>query len=556
VSEQGPFDRILDPAAQRDRTARLILVGMGVVGVILLLLVLLPGSLLGGGGDDGGAQTGGTTNNRTGKAPKAPEGFEALSLLLKVDAKEACPCDITLPLLQPTSDGRNLALYTSRSGKWERLSTATLVEDGSAAKGRVDARPANVAVLRRVVSAVQVSGWLPAGADAEPEALDVLGAINPVDFLPNADGTLAGTASTLPDGKGSVMPTVRAATQKDIDAVNAILASPALREAHVNALVQLAVQPAYAGIDIDYRGVNPARRADFTAFVTALADRLDASNRSLSVTLPTPVKTGVSWDTGAYDWDELGRRADALKLMSEQDPANFYKRMEEVLNFLKERVELKKVALVLTRQSVEKGSDGLRLISLHEGLGLASEIEVRTTSAITPNASVIIVGKNIFQDDGASGLRWDESAFAVSFSYPGRGGQRTVWLENSLSIAFRVDLARRFGLGGVAIDDVSLNPQAPAVWDTLRAYVETGSVTLAQPNGVLLRPAWQIQAGSSEPGSKGNVVWRAPAQTGDYDVSLIVSDGVIRAAKKVVLRVQAGGATPAAVATPTATPRP
>ena len=48
-------------------------------------------------------------------------------------------------------------------------------------------------------------------------------------------------------------------------------------------------------------------------------------------------------------------------------------------------------------------------------------------------------------------MRWDEGAFAVSFAYPGRGGQRTVWLENTLSMAFKLDLAKRFGLGGVVL---------------------------------------------------------------------------------------------------------
>ena len=551
MNEPGPFDRMLDPN-DRDRTARLVLVGMGVIGIILLALVLLPIDLFGGGDSDGGAAP--AVGRATSKAPKAPEGFEALSALLKVDAKENCPCDITVPLLQPTSDGRNLALYTNRNGKWERLAAATLTEDGTAAKGQVAERPANLAVLRRIASAGLVSGWLPSGAQPDPEALDVLATINPVDFRPAADGTLTGTATSLPDAQGSVMPTVRASTQAEIDAVNSILASPSLREAHINALVQLAILPANAGVDIDYRGINPARKADFTAFVNGLADRLHQSNRSLSITLPAPAKTGVSWDTGAYDWSELGARADVLKLAGAPDPSVYYKQMEETLGFLKDKVDLKKVALIVTRLSTEKGSDGLRQLSLYEGLSLASTIEVRTSSQITPNTQVVIVGKNIFQDDGASGLRWDDSAFAVSFSYPGRGGQRTVWLENGLSVAFRVDLARRFGLGGVAIDDVSLSPQLPSIWGTLRAYVESGSVTLVQPNGVLLRPLWQVQAGQSEPGAKGNVVWRAPSQPGDYEVSLIVSDGVIRAAQKMILRVQAAAATPAPTATPTRVP--
>jgi hypothetical protein len=154
----------------------------------------------------------------------------------------------------------------------------------------------------------------------------------------------------------------------------------------------------------------------------------------------------------------------------------------------------------------------------------------------------VIVGKNIFQDEGASGMRWDNDAFAVSFSYPGTGGTRTVWLENSLSVAFRLDMARRYGLAGVAVADVSDNPDAAPFWEPLRTFSETGKVGLAQANSVVLRPSWQIQAGSSDAEAKGNIVWKAPAQPGSYEVSLIVSDGVLRAMQTVTLEVRAPGA--------------
>jgi hypothetical protein len=175
---------------------------------------------------------------------------------------------------------------------------------------------------------------------------------------------------------------------------------------------------------------------------------------------------------------------------------------------------------------------------------------------------VVLVGKNIFQDDGASGIRWDDTAFAVSFSYPGRGGQRTVWLENALSISYKLDLARRFGLGGIAIEDVSADPLLGQFWDPLRTYAESGNITLTQPNSSLLRPAWQTQAGSIDSGTKGNVVWKAPPQPGSYDISLVVSDGVIRAAQKQVLEVRVPGPSgspgPAASGTarPTGSPTP
>jgi hypothetical protein len=75
----------------------------------------------------------------------------------------------------------------------------------------------------------------------------------------------------------------------------------------------------------------------------------------------------------------------------------------------------------------------------------------------------------------------------------------------------------------------------------------------------MLRPTWKVQAGSSDTGAKGNIVWKAPNQPGAYDISLIVSDGVIRAEQKIVLEVRPpSGTTPTAggSATPSPTPRP
>ena len=548
------FDRLFENV-QRDKNARMILLGMGVAAVVLLILVLPPVSLLSGGGsDDPGPNQG---NGASGVARSA-DGLESLSRVFSLDKPRGTtgPYAVTLNLEQPTTDGRNIGFYTNRNDKWEFLAAANLTSNGTAVTGEVPDIPSKLAVMRRTADVSVVSGWLPANSQADAKALQILTTLNPVDYTPNADGSLAGAPSPLPNTKGSVIPTVRAPTSQAVEAVNTVLASQPLREAHVNALLQVAMLPGNSGLDIDYRNVNTARKSDLTAFVSLLADRLHQASRQLTITIPSPTKAGVNWDTGAYDWDALATRVDGIKLLAEQDPSVYYDRMEEVLTFLEPRVDLKKVVLVIGRASYEKGSDGLRPISLREALTIASEIEVRTTSQITPNASVVIVGRNIFKDDGASGLRWDPDAFAVSFSYPGRGGQRTVWIENSLSVAFKVDLARRFGLGGIALNDAASDPLAPDIWDTLRVYAETGNVNLVQPNSVLLRPTWLVQAGNSEPNANGNIVWRAPAQPGSYDVTLVVSDGVMRAAQKIVLTVGNTSPTPGGTSTarPSVTP--
>ncbi len=550
MSEQGPFEHRREGRGggrPRDEGARKILIGMGVVGVILLILILPPISLLSGGNSGGPAVPPGVTGSEIATqsgsnalVPKAPDGFEVLSVLNTnlSDKGLQGPFVLTVKLLQPVTDGRNLGLYTYKDNQWTRIAAGTLSENGVEVKAQVATIPDNVAVLRRTTSAAEVSGWLPAGAQPDANALSVLTTINPLGVTPAADGSLAGTQTDVPDVQGNVIPTVRATSPEEIDAVNTILTSPNLQDAHVQALVQLALQPGNAGVDLDYRNVAPARKADFTQFVTSLAQQLHQSDRSLTLTLPMPVQTGVSWDTGAYDWAALSGVADSLNLAAELDPSAYYDKMDAVLGYLKQSVDLRKVHLIVTRKSIEKASDGsLSFLTLHDALSRATDIEVRTTTPIVANSSVVIVGKNIFTDDGASGLLWDQNADAVSFSYPGTGGQRTVWIQNRLSLAFQLDLAQRYGLGGIAIDDVSQNDAAPDVWNLVASYGETGSVDLVAPNSVMLKPTWKVQAGSAEPGSKGNLVWKAPAQAGSYEIQLIVSDGVIWAEQKINLDV-------------------
>jgi hypothetical protein len=541
MSEQGPFNR--REGDQNDQSARFILIGMGVLAVLLFLLFVSPFSIFGGGDDDNGSTTT-ITGGGTGVSG-IPDGFQVLSRHLDdIATSETGPYVLTVPLLEQVSDGRNIGLYTLEDGRWRRVSSATLVNNGMAASGEVDEVPSNLAVLRLLSSAVQITGWLPAGVQADPEVLDVLTTVNPADYAPSPEGAVAGSARTIEGATGNIVPTVRASTPEHDAAVDAILASPATLDEHVTALVQLALQNGNAGIDIDYPRVSPARQADFTAFITVLAGQLHQANRTLSVTLPTPTRSGVSWDTGAYDWQEVVAQADLVKLRPQPDPSLFYESVTDVLAFLAGReVDLSKVALVVGRESFESASDGLRAMTLHQALALASEIEVRTASTITPDSSVVIVGRNIFQDDGASGLVWDEQARAVSFDYPGRGGTRRVWLANSLSTAFKLELASQYGLAGVAISDVSADPGQADFWEPLRTYSETGDISPAAANSVMLRPAWEVQAGNPQAEAKGNLVWTAPSQPGAYDVTLVVSDGVIRASTSIQLTVQAPAPT-------------
>lgn len=540
MKEQGPFDRLLQPEAQRDRTPIFIAGAIIVLAIVLLILVLPPVSILDGDGD-GPVGPGGITSRPRPDAPEPPAGWEVLSPLYDLEpaGESEGGAFLTVNLEARPADERNLALYTYDDGQWKRLGPATLTSEGTAAQGEVPFLPQNVAALRRTTLAVQVAGWLPPDAELDPKVAPALSMLHPLDYVPAADGILLGAGRPRPEG-GSlrVLPTVRALRPPESEAVDTVLASPDLRQTHIGDILRVVQEGAYDGIDIDYRAVGPARGADFTQFVGDLADALHREGRSLTLTLPLPVQEMGDWDTGPYDWEALGQAVDAIKLAPELDQSLYHARMEEVLEFLTPQVDSSRLMLVVSPFSHEKGGEGIQALLLSQALGLASTVVARTEDDIRPQEAITIVGPNIYQEEGASGLYWDDEALAVAFSYPGEGGARTVWIENSFSVAFKLDLVRRFQLGGVAVEDVSLAAAGPDIWAPIQELADSDEVTLVRPNGPLLKPHWEASGGTLDGGAKGAVVWKAPAP-GTFDVTLVVSDGVVRVGQRLILEVKA-----------------
>jgi len=540
MNEQGPFDRILRQEPPRERGNRFVVIAIIVLGLLLLILVLPPVSILSGGGGEGGVNI--KAKARKG-APTPPEGMEAVSPLYDISLSGSVegPTLITLNLASPTSDPRNLSLYTLDGSQWRRVAGAKLAFDGAAVQAEVAELPKNVAVLRATSALHQLSGSLPAGTELNSQAAEVLFAINPVDFAPASDGSLEGDAAALPEDIGiDIYPTIRVSTDQQAEAANAIIGSPDLRDQHLNAILEMVESSGrYRGVDIDYGSLDALHKDEFSQFVADLAEQLHRRGLGLTLTAPLPVQQGTSWDSGAYEWLRLAQAADAIKLLPEEDPSRYHKRMEQALTFLieQEKIPSAKLVLVLSPWGHEKGGEGLRRLSLLEALTIAGTPKLKNEGDIRPGDKVTIIGENIDKESGASGVGWDEDALAVSFGYPGLGGARTVWIENSFSLIFRLDLAARFHLGGVAVDDISTDPGVNDIWPFLQEFAETGKVSLVKPNGTLLLPHWEADGGSLEGGDDGAVVWTAPQEPGVYHITLVVSDGLARLGERLELTV-------------------
>lgn len=103
---------------------------------------------------------------------------------------------------------------------------------------------------------------------------------------------------------------------QDAATVHLILTQPALRAATLARLVSIARDPSYQGLNLDLENDGASDRQALTDFVTALAARLHAMHKKLSV-----VVVGVSEDnprksTGVYDDRALAAVADSVFVLA------------------------------------------------------------------------------------------------------------------------------------------------------------------------------------------------------------------------------------------------
>ena len=553
---RGPFDRILrttedggpsGPSEGPDRAA-IYVIGT-IIGLAILLLVLLlpPVSILSGDGDDSPIPSAPGTSDvpqselRSGM-PKLPAGLEAASGMFELSA----PADqqgasrITIPLLDRQTDARNLALYTYVDGGWQRLSDVTLASGGEAARGEVSALPGNVAVLKRSQVTLQIAGSIQAEDVVSEQAAGALTVLHPIVFIPAADGNVVGTRPAVPPSGYQVVPTI---VTIDPEVVNNILRDPALSAAHAAAIAETVREGNYEGINIDYRDVDPNLREQYTAFVTSVSQALDAASRSLTVTLPMPTSTDGVIETGAYDWSALGSVADTIEMGGELDQDLYFQRTEEALDYATQQVDRSKLLMSISSLSVERGSEGLRAMPLDEALALAAPVDVQSEDGVSTGERVELVATNLASSQGATGIVWDDVPRSVKFQYPGAGGSRTVWLANEFSVAFRLELAQRYELGGVVINDVSQR-NGNDIWGPIRQMSDTGDLVLAKPNSELLTPTWSATAGTIDPTAGATVAWLAPTEPGPQTITLILSDGVVRRSQEISIEVVAAESQP------------
>jgi len=496
---------------------------------------------------------------------EAPEGYEFASRIFAYNqdkgvVQPGTDLAITVELKEQTDDGRSLSFYRyiEETRNWEPMTPAVLEPQGRFATATFVDKPPIVSVLRRLSPGGSVVAYLPHNGVLHPDAAGRVTIAHTLDFTPAADGSVQGDLSSLKsDGSFEIFPVIsaNAANRGSVAIVESILTDANARSTHVQQITSRLAELNLNGVDIAYMDLPVTARLNFTLFASELYQALHAQNKQLTLTLPSPIKAQNRVDEGAYDWTELGKSADLIKVAPYRDQASYRLNMPEILQHLAERVTPSKLILTVTPYATETGGESISLLTLTQAMNIATRISVRADAdSIQTATNVTVAGTNIDREEALTGVRWSPETATVAFSYKQAtgAGSRTIYMENVFSVGFKLELIPTYKLGGVAIEDASNNDFLGNIWPALIPFITTGQPVLLSPNGEDLKPKWSASDGTVEDTGKGSANWFTPQTPGTYTISLTLSDGVALFENSVQVNVKARTSTGTPSASPTA----
>lgn len=190
-----------------------------------------------------------------------------------------------------------------------------------------------IPVSAGAASDLEVSGWIPywSGNDGIRDAekrLSVLDEIHPFSFSVKSDGTLL---DLLGLDKSAWKRLIRKAEGKDVlvtptvmtsdgAMLHALLSDPVRRAAHVQVIAQMVEDGEYDGVNIDYEGKRAETKDYFSLFLKELKVALGTKRLSCAIEARTPpdslYRTLPPVIEYANDYAEIGAHCDRVQIMA------------------------------------------------------------------------------------------------------------------------------------------------------------------------------------------------------------------------------------------------
>ncbi|WP_420641131.1 glycosyl hydrolase family 18 protein [Candidatus Leptofilum sp.] len=332
-------------------------------------------------------------------------------------------------------------------------------------------------------------------------------------------GDLQGEVTELPEGEFDALVRVtNVGGVVDQGSLSALLGDSTAQMNQINSLVNTAVSGNFAGINLDYQGVDDSQKEAFTSFVSSLADALHAQNLTLAVTLAAPEQDGGQWLTGGQDWTALGDIADILYLNMPLDPTSFGTNgtSMQLLNWATRLVDRNKLTMMVNAGAVDRVGDAFLEMPNEQALANFGQIEfVAGGEEVEPGTAI-----ELALSGDASPLEWDGTSLTYRYSYEMNDQTHDVWLGNPAALSNRLELAERYRLRGVAVRGLGNVADEAGYAASLAAF--TGLGTPPETSGAAI--VWTVtdEDGSilaSESGSDLTFAWDGEEAEGDYTIN-------------------------------------
>jgi len=314
--------------------------------------------------------------------------------------------------------------------------------------------------------AYNVSAWLPNWDVKEAfqsfkDNSDIITTISPFWYNVAEDGTLIlkensedqSVINLAKEKKVTLIPTITNSFKGAT--VSPIFNDLELKKKNIQIIVDKVLEKGYDGIDIDYEGIYSEDKNAFTAYLRDLDEALNKHGKKLTVAIqaksfPTLLKFG---DRG-QDWAAIAPYVDEFRIMtydygwkgSIPRPVAPYYWVEEVIEY------------AITKVPREKIYVGVPFYGYGWSEGFFSSYTYATIKLILDKYGVD------FQYDPAQ--KTNRLFYVSEFDTRNPKLPHEVWFENHVSLEAKLELVKKYNLGGISI--WRLGKEDKANWRSIR----------------------------------------------------------------------------------------
>jgi spore germination protein YaaH len=206
----------------------------------------------------------------------------------------------------------------------------------------------------------------------------------------------------------------------------------------------------FKGVNIDFEGVPAQDRANYNKFLAELKQMFKPYGYLLTVSVPAKTVDNPSNEWyGAYDYRTIGKTADLVAVMTYEEhwsggspgPVASLPWVQRVLDYTVRNIAREKVLMGIPAYGYDWSAVGNRSVRWHKVVELTSKY---------------------------GEAKWNNYASSPYLIYHDeKGNKHEVWFENKYSLGLKLNLAKSYEIGGIAI--WRLGFEDASFWETVRA---------------------------------------------------------------------------------------